>query len=379
MAISWFAGNDLRGLSSDTKPTAPDGTMFFETDTGSVFVVSSGSWVGVDPSFSLSGYPPNIQYKDTDEITIPAGRYYQAGHRFGGQYQDLDRKNFYWDVADSFAVDIDAVYSAGSISGMLGGKVNSSWYSVFMVAADEIVVLPFLRVDVIGYSSGDGYTVINPASQADGTTAENGFLTADDQFNGYRLVLINDDPTESGNVYTILDSGNYTPDGIAISGDITADVAATEWLQMIPSDGTAFLFLGTVQFDGSGNLAQFTKNGWRYTKAASVQINGALGVNNAANADLGPAVPPTATAIIAKGYVEATANTVGYVYYYGSSGSNNVGQETAVQSLGTPVVQNIHRTGNIPITVPGWLRNVFFMTGTGNPTYGYFLVHEYFE
>ena len=74
-------GNKLiRGLSSDTKPTVPDGYSFYETDTTSEYLRVSGAWVQIDGTFStgspltVSGTAPEIRLAETDQ-TDPAGRY----------------------------------------------------------------------------------------------------------------------------------------------------------------------------------------------------------------------------------------------------------------------------------------------------------------
>lgn len=338
MAVTWYGGNDLRGLSSDEKPSAPEGTTFFEIDTGNVFIRYSSAWVGVDPSFSMGGCPPCFLYKDADEIYIPAGRYYQVGHRIDGQYQDLARKNFYWDVAAQFAVDIDAAYSAGSTSGMVGGDVVSSCYSVFMVDTDEIMILPFIRVDTIAYS--DPNTTITPAAHADGTTAANGFVNAADCFNGYRLVLIVTDPTKNGTTFTIADSTDGTPDGILITGDVTATIAATNSLQMIPPAGTQFCYLGSVVLDSEGNILSFTRTGW-HTHYNAIQTVTGTGATSPRNDDLGRVIPPVAkkvslsfhdataaqgsNVLIASGASGSTSDYYGmYNHYGGSSYAGNI-------------------------------------------------------
>jgi hypothetical protein len=48
MTITYFAGNKLQGVAADTKPTTlPDGSMFFETDTDSNYVSTSGIWTEI--------------------------------------------------------------------------------------------------------------------------------------------------------------------------------------------------------------------------------------------------------------------------------------------------------------------------------------------
>lgn len=53
MAIQYFAGGKLVGLSSDTKPsTVINGSTFYETDTLSIYIRVGGTWT----LLGLSGY-----------------------------------------------------------------------------------------------------------------------------------------------------------------------------------------------------------------------------------------------------------------------------------------------------------------------------------
>src|SRR4249920_2116303 len=48
MTITYLAGSIITGLSSDTKPTtASNGSIFIETDTGSRFIINSGTWTSI--------------------------------------------------------------------------------------------------------------------------------------------------------------------------------------------------------------------------------------------------------------------------------------------------------------------------------------------
>jgi hypothetical protein len=42
------------GLSTDTKPTAPAGSRFYETDTGHLYVSDGSAWSKVRESWPLS-------------------------------------------------------------------------------------------------------------------------------------------------------------------------------------------------------------------------------------------------------------------------------------------------------------------------------------
>lgn len=254
-------------------------------------ITSSSTQGVIIPDYLIpSDYsPPAFQWKDAGSLTIPKGRYYKAGYRHRQHYQDDCQLNEFWSVGTKYDVTVTGTYSVGG-AGVLGGKVNNSWYSVFMLGSSEIILLPFVRCDIVTYSAPN--TIINPAAHNDGTTAENGFITANDQFNNYRLVKLSFDSYD-GNVYTIADSATGTPDSFTISGDKTAEILVTEWLQMIPPSGVRCLYLGTVRVDGSGNLWQFTKKYWLYMFKTAVQINANLSTS-AANTEVAAGVPPTA-------------------------------------------------------------------------------------
>lgn len=248
--------------------------------------------------------PPAIRYKDADEITIPAGKYWPLGWRLDGQYQDHNYVP--WTVAAAFDVDVD---DAGNL---VGGDVASSWYSVFLMSASTVKILPMIRVDTLDYNvSNAGKTTINPAAHDDGTTAANGFVSAADVFNTYRLVLLTMG-TYHGNVYTIEDSVDGTPDEIIIDGDVSAEIAETEWLQMIPPSGTDCLYLGCIRLDGSGNILSFQKAGWKTEWTVEISVNGILGTT-LADTDLASAIPPVLSEIITGFYCSnqtTSANTV---------------------------------------------------------------------
>ena len=329
---------------------------------------STGFTREVYNSVSPDYTPPSLIYKGTDEIYIPKGRYHMAGLRFEGQYQDVQNICYYWDVPSRLTV--------GITSSIVGGKVNSSWYSVFMTSVNTIQLLPFIRVDTISYSNPN--TTIAPASNSDGTTAENGWITANDIFNTYRLVLINDDSAESGNVYTIADCSTGTPDGILISGDVTSQIAITEWLQMIPPDGTPFLYLGSIQIDGSGNLLWFKKDKWHHTQVP-IRIDGCLGSGAVGNTDFGPTIPPTARSVAFYYYVSGTSNIVGLQLYVGSSGSSILVTGGEGNTLGTAVFKQALRKVSIPLTSTALVRNAFFLSDATAPNYGWFYVEEFTE
>lgn len=290
-----------------------------------LLVQGGGSTV---PAPGPSWTPPDLLYKDADEVTVLAGRYWKGGYRFRGQYQDVGNLGEYWDVASNFDADVDATYSAGSTSGMIGGaKVNDSWYSVFMMDSDELLILPYVRIDTIDYNvSYAGKTTINPAAHDDGTTAENGFLVADDAWNTYRLVKQEVDGT-GGGVYTIEDTVNGTPDEIVIDGDQTGTLAATEWLQLVPPSANDCCYLGTIRIDGSGNLLEFIRKGWTCVWVAAISVNGTAHASTPGNDDLASGLPPSTSIAHLNAYIQGTASTDVYASFYsGLSGTDIVYQ-----------------------------------------------------
>jgi hypothetical protein len=306
-------GVDLRTKSLDGGQFEPSGDHEVKAKLSII--------VGAAPDYT----PPAFEYNDVDKIIIPAGHYYKAGHRIRGQYQNPTGD--FWTVVSALTVDVDGTYNAGVVSGMIGGaEVASSWYSVWMLGntADDFLVLPFLRVKTIDYNvSHAGKTTINPAAHADGTTAANGFITANDAWNDYRLVNITYDAYD-GNVYTIEDTVNATPDEVVINGDITAQKAATGWLMLIPPAGVDCLYLGCIFIDGSSNVRSFRRDDWKTQWSAVSYITGTKNTTPAVT-NVCAAVPPTARYLYATVHCSAeasTGNQVDVVLYSGTSGTN---------------------------------------------------------
>ena len=54
MTIKYLSGDRVSGLSTDTKPTMADGSVFIETDTGKRFIEkTSGTWEEVSGGTTL--------------------------------------------------------------------------------------------------------------------------------------------------------------------------------------------------------------------------------------------------------------------------------------------------------------------------------------
>lgn len=316
---------------------------------------SSTSMVGQDLYAPLPDYtPPSFTYKDADEIYLPAGRYYKAGYRHRGQYQSLiNIDDAYWEINSRTIVDIDGSYSEGVSSGILGGKINSSWYSVFLLGndANSLMLLPFIRIKAIAYSAPS--TIINPGDHATGGSNENGFLTVNDQWNTYRLIKLSSDVYD-GTIYTIADCATATPDTISITGDKTGELSALNWLQLVPPSGTACLYLGAIKLDASGNLTEFSRTRWSYIYKTPL-VATVSSATTGTNLDLGSFCPPSATEIAVSARVDTYTDggwaTIDILY---GSANENIISRTMGGASGNYCCASL--TGFVPITETGWLR-----------------------
>ncbi|MEW6138902.1 MAG: hypothetical protein AB1733_11775 [Thermodesulfobacteriota bacterium] len=383
-AWSWIPGkslyvSDTPGALIQYEPSAygryvkPVGYAVSATE---IWIFPQSGWqVGSSSSGgggALPDYcPPAMKYKDSDEIIIPKGRYYRLGHRIDGQYQDLNSAASYWDLAASLEIDVDAPGT------MIGGDVASSWYSVFLTGEQTALVLPFIRAKTVFFS--DPNTIISPANHDDGTTGNNNFLSADDELNGYRLVLLSNTVSHYGKVFTISDCVNGTPDQICISGDQTPHIQATDWLQTIPPQSVPSLYLGSIRLDSSGNIVQFYRTNWQVQYASYIQVAGVLNTTES-NTDLGAAVPPTAKKLQSHITINSGGGTnaagMSANIYSGTAGTNLV--TTLFYASTTAHVE--HRMGmpfDLLLTAVASMRNKFLMhNGTAwvAATEGYFRI-----
>ena len=217
---------------------------------------------GPDSSFC----PPSFYWKDADEITIRSGDYYPLGYRVQGHYQNLAGNNTKWNVPSDYDVEVDLTYNSGVTNGSLGGFCTTSisqWCSVFMLAANNILILPIFAVYAIDYdTTHTGKTTITPGDK-EGDAVENGLLLANDVWNDYRLVLVPGLDDDYAGPWTIEDSVNQTNDEVIINGDITSYVVVETKLQMIPPSGIDFLYLGSILMTSIG-IIEFKRNGWLF-------------------------------------------------------------------------------------------------------------------
>ncbi|MFH1114796.1 MAG: hypothetical protein V1792_12850 [Pseudomonadota bacterium] len=307
-AISGYVG----GGEANTASNRGGGVGVFKRKSGvdlELRTFNNGQFTEEDDVVSVSATmvspdytPPAIKYRDTGSITVPAGRYYRAGWRLDGQYRDVHNMASYWDVETAFEADVDDAAT------MIGGVAPSSWYSVFMTAAAGILVIPFIRA-VSAVYDGSAYTGIRPAEHNDGVTDNSTFVDADDCFNGYRLMLLTLG-THHGNIYTIADTANGTPDSISIAGNVSSEIQAGEWLQMIPPDGMDCLYLGCIRLESDGTVKRFHKTNWLYQYDPYIEVAGNADVS-LGNTEIGGAVPPT-------------ASTMAFSFFAGQDGGNAV-------------------------------------------------------
>ena len=321
-------------IGTESQITFDTGSGHDHDGVNSKLISGGGGSGGATPSWT----PPAFLYYDADNVRVRAGRYYKGGYRLDGQYQHLDGLSVYWDVSAAFGVDIDA---AGTL---IGGDVVSSFKTLWIIGTSSALVLPFIRVAAIDYNvSNPGKTTINPALQSDGVTNDNVYVNAHDVFNAYRLVLLSDSGYH-GNVYTIEDCVDGTPDEIIIDGDVTAEIAATEWLMMVPPDGTLCVYLGCIRLDESGNLLKFKKHRWLTKWDTYIRITG-NSATSPANVDLAATIPPTTALLHANFYVTSGATSASAVraqVYSDLSGDNTVEQVmTGMFATGNNRIQQV--------------------------------------
>jgi len=221
--------------------------------------------------------PPAFQYSSATNLYIIAGRYFAVGARAMQQYWDLDNDT-YWDI--SSALDVNVVtnaYSAGSQSGRVGGLVGDSWYSVWLVGndANSVIITPMMRPATIDYNSTNpGKTTVSGMwghnTWADAAT---GYLTADDQWNGYQLYSTDSPPDACLNsggpirMYghaAIEDCTNASPDVLILDGDQTDWLKQNLWYHVAPPAATDFVYLGCIRVNSSNEIAAFHRVGWIY-------------------------------------------------------------------------------------------------------------------
>jgi len=249
--------------------------------------------------------PPAFQRHDTTHLYIVPGRYYAIGPRIMRQYLDPDNDT-YWDIASALSVTPFSTYAAGSSSGVVGGVVASSWYTVWMLGndANSFMVLPFVRPTAVDYNvSNSGKTTITNLlvhNAWDGN--QSGFLTADDQWNNFRLgscmhpmqaIVSLSSPASIYTVGTIEDCINGT-DTLILDGDQTEWLRAYYWYYLCPPASTDCLYLGTIYCNSSSQIKPFHRVGWTYRWVYSPATNFNNATSGYSNTNTMTATPPNA-------------------------------------------------------------------------------------
>lgn len=195
--------------------------------------------------------PPNIQWTSPSGLYIPAGRYYHLGPRINQQYVDFDNGADYWTVASGFTVATNECYLNNS-------KVVSSWYSVYMVGENSVLLLPHLRVHSFDHTSSSGNTTVRIALHDDSNTTENGYCTVSGMYSGYRAVYHSNFLWEANNGYVcnVLDS--YTNDRFVLEGLCGSPVPVYASAATVHS-GTGVLYMLEGDTNDYGALNGFWK------------------------------------------------------------------------------------------------------------------------
>ncbi len=153
----------------------------------------------------------------------------------------------------------------------------------------------------------------------------NDYITADDEFNDHRIQQWSADAYD-GNIYTILDTVNGTPDQIVIAGDKTAEIKTGDWFQMIPPSGTSCCEIGTVRW-ANGALKGFDKVGSAYRYRGRQVKNLACAVRFPQPISIAGAVPPNARSVNLNMYGYDDASRLGvYTFLAGSLSRTDKGQ-----------------------------------------------------
>ena len=79
MALKYYTGDKITGLSTDTKPTTiGNGATFYETNTKKIYIKVSGSWVEVNYQSALGFTPENVANKRTSFQSTPDDTHYPS-------------------------------------------------------------------------------------------------------------------------------------------------------------------------------------------------------------------------------------------------------------------------------------------------------------
>lgn len=309
----------------------------------------------------MSYVAPIFDIGDTYVIVGGTVPLYAMGYRFRGKYEK------------SSSLVLDNVGGGELGYDCIGGKVNNSWYSVFMNADGNVKFLPMVRVNSTSYSGG--YTNVYLGAHDDHTTAANGFITANDQWNTYRLIVLASQLAfMDGHAYTIYDTVNTTGDYVQVAGDITSYVIAGDWLMLVYPSTYDCLYLGMIRVNGSGNVDDFVRrqSTWNYYFRTGHSVDGNKSAS-AGNTLVSMAVPPNAEYADFTVSVDSSTNSVNAVQadlYYGTAGSSVL--HSVGLSTGASDAKKVLGTVRWKMTYPSYIRNRMFQDA-GAATNGSFI------
>lgn len=307
------------------------------------------------------------------QLTLRKGTYYFEGYRHRRKYEKRNVRSR--TIASDTAITVSSYIA--------GGDVNASWYSVFLKNTNQ-TILPFIRVKSVTLDAGN--TKIEIGKQDDHTIAEDGFLTANDQFNGLRLLKWSVD-AYNGNVYAIADSVNQTGDYLVITGDKTVEIFEGDWLQLIPAPetdlDTAYLYLGVFRLSDTGNIIERNRKlgTWLYEDIDEVETLGVDGnlSDLPGNTLISPLVPPNAVECQISFNVSSNTtavNSIGVYLYRGNAGV--IEQKILQIHTGTADAKWFDMQTEWPISYPCILRNNFWQD-SGAASLGYMIIPEFSE
>jgi hypothetical protein len=181
--------------------------------------------------------PPDILWKDADELYLPSGRYYKSStdRALTANFSDLTPT------------------SNNTVTYLVVSIETAPALADYIPAADTFNTYRFQKIAV-------------------------------NQYNGGLLAI--EDTTSAADTFII--------DGDKVGGSPV--LAVGDWLQMVPPSTVPCVYLGDVFCDGSSTIRSFLKRGDRYTwNAEAYSVPSFMAA--AGNSYLGFVAPPTARAI----------------------------------------------------------------------------------
>jgi len=266
MAIKYFAGNRLTGVSGDTKPTTlPTGTTFLETNTDDLYFWDGDSWnivAGDSIAQTLSNKTMGTQLLITELGSSPG----TPSSGFGTLYA-RDNNKLYFKADDGTESDLTAgVGSTGSI----GGASDTTFTSINDAALIiyDTATLTWRDADMSGVATINDTGVISLSSAAiTGQTAESAVNNAND------FILIYDASASALRKMSVanLIAGGVSTDTLSALNDTT--ISSVSSAQVIIYDGTDSWDNKTVSGDITINTSGVTAIGTDKVTGTMIHAN----------------------------------------------------------------------------------------------------------